>query len=157
MAARPTFHLGAESGWLNDPNGPLYHKGRYHLCAAPCRRAHAPLCPRAASLAAALTPTGARQRRFYQHLRGSASWNFGLEWAHAVSEDLVRWRRLPPALAPTPGSPDADGCFSGCCTVRGSRNDEAPSPAAMTMSFALQKPAAGAASPSRSWTGTGGR
>jgi sucrose-6-phosphate hydrolase SacC (GH32 family) len=38
-------------------------------------------------------------------------------WGHAVSSDLVRWEHLPPALVPTPGWADADGCFSGCCVV----------------------------------------
>ena len=28
---RPRFHLMPPSAWLNDPNGPLYWKGRYHL------------------------------------------------------------------------------------------------------------------------------
>ena len=27
----------------------------------------------------------------------------------------MHWRHLPPALEPTPGTPDADGCFSGRC------------------------------------------
>jgi beta-fructofuranosidase len=31
-----------------------------------------------------------------------------------VSADLVHWADLPIALAPTPGGPDADGCWSGC-------------------------------------------
>ncbi len=22
------------TGWLNDPNGPIYYKGKYHMCAA---------------------------------------------------------------------------------------------------------------------------
>lgn len=34
-----------------------------------------------------------------------------------MSEDLLNWRPLPPALAPTPGGLDADGCFSGCCII----------------------------------------
>ena len=34
-----------------------------------------------------------------------------------MSEDLVYWEHLPPALLPTPGGNDADGCFSGCCVV----------------------------------------
>ena len=38
-------------------------------------------------------------------------------WGHSVSEDLLHWRPLPPALVPTPGGLDADGCFSGCCVT----------------------------------------
>eukprot|EP00192_Tetraselmis_astigmatica_P024784 CAMPEP_0117660726 /NCGR_PEP_ID=MMETSP0804-20121206/7120_1 /TAXON_ID=1074897 /ORGANISM="Tetraselmis astigmatica, Strain CCMP880" /LENGTH=696 /DNA_ID=CAMNT_0005467471 /DNA_START=398 /DNA_END=2488 /DNA_ORIENTATION=+ len=28
---RPAFHVMPRLGWLNDPNGPIYHNGRYHL------------------------------------------------------------------------------------------------------------------------------
>jgi beta-fructofuranosidase len=38
-------------------------------------------------------------------------------WGHAISRDLVHWQHQPPALLPTPGGNDADGCFSGCCVV----------------------------------------
>ena len=38
-------------------------------------------------------------------------------WGHAVSDDLVHWHDMPIALAPTPGGPDKDGCYSGCATV----------------------------------------
>ena len=40
-----------------------------------------------------------------------------MHWAHAVSEDMVRWQHLPIALSPTPGGPDQDGCFSGSAVV----------------------------------------
>jgi hypothetical protein len=36
---RPVYHLqsqGAEAGWVSDPNGPIFYKGRYHMfCASP--------------------------------------------------------------------------------------------------------------------------
>lgn len=47
--------------------------------------------------------------RFYQHVPGSATWEWGLCWGHAVSKDLVHWRHLPVALSPTPGSLDQVG------------------------------------------------
>lgn len=82
---RPSFHVMPRGGWMNDPNGPIYYRGRYHL--------------------------------FYQHVTTGCEWNWGIVWGHATSKDLVHWEHVDLALEPTPGSFDADGCFSGCCTI----------------------------------------
>ncbi len=81
---RPRYHVHPPANWSNDPNGPLYWRGRYHL--------------------------------FYQH--NPASVSFGpIHWGHVISPDLVHWSHLPIALAPTPGSVDEGGCWSGCSVV----------------------------------------
>jgi beta-fructofuranosidase len=49
---------------------------------------------------------------FFQYNPHAAVWG-DMHWAHAVSPDMIRWRHLPIALAPTPGWDDADGCFTG--------------------------------------------
>jgi beta-fructofuranosidase len=38
-------------------------------------------------------------------------------WGHAVSSDLVHWKNLGIALAPTPGGPDQNGCWTGSAVV----------------------------------------
>jgi beta-fructofuranosidase len=44
--------------------------------------------------------------------------NFGPKyWGHAVSRDLVHWKNLGIALAPTPGGPDKNGCWSGSAVI----------------------------------------
>lgn len=77
---RPQFHLLPAKNWMNDPNGPIYWKGHYHM--------------------------------FFQYNPGAAVWG-DMHWAHAVSDDMIHWRHLPVALAPTRGGDDADGCFTG--------------------------------------------
>ena len=81
---RPQYHLLPARGWMNDPCGPIYWRGRYHM--------------------------------FHQYNPHAAVWG-DMHWAHATSPDMVRWRREPIALAPTPGGPDQDGCFTGTAVV----------------------------------------
>jgi beta-fructofuranosidase len=85
---RPQYHLLPGANWMNDPNGPIYWQGTYHM--------------------------------FYQYNPNGAFWG-DMHWAHAVSEDMVRWKHLPVALAPTPGGPDKDGVFSGCAVIDNQR------------------------------------
>lgn len=81
---RPEYHLLPPHNWMNDPNGPIWWKGKYHL--------------------------------FYQLNPHAAVWG-DMHWGHAVSADMVHWRQEPIALAPTPGGPDSEGCFSGSAVV----------------------------------------
>lgn len=50
---------------------------------------------------------------FFQHCP-DVPYSAVKHWGHAVSHDLVHWHELPIALAPTPGGPDNDGCWTGC-------------------------------------------
>ena len=77
---RPQYHLLPAKNWMNDPNGPIYWNGYYHM--------------------------------FFQYNPNAAVWG-DMHWAHAVSDDMIHWRHLPAALAPTPAWDDADGCFTG--------------------------------------------
>jgi beta-fructofuranosidase len=81
---RPSFHLLPPHNWMNDPNGPIWWRGEYHL--------------------------------FYQLNPHAAVWD-EMNWGHAVSPDMIHWRHQPVALAPTPGGPDSEGCFSGSSIV----------------------------------------
>jgi beta-fructofuranosidase len=81
---RPRFHFLPPANWMNDPNGPLWWQGWYHM--------------------------------FYQHNPKAARWDT-MHWGHAVSPDLLHWRHRGIALAPTPGGPDKDGCFTGCAVA----------------------------------------
>lgn len=57
---------------------------------------------------------------FYQWIPSTAHRNGGpFHWGHAVSDDLVHWRDLPIAISPTPGGPDAAGCWSGSAVMNG--------------------------------------
>lgn len=80
---RPQYHLLPRHGWMNDPCGPIFWKGCYHM--------------------------------FLQYNDEPVS---GVKlWAHATSLDMVRWHRGPIALTPTPGGPDAQGCWTGTAAI----------------------------------------
>jgi beta-fructofuranosidase len=81
---RPQYHFLPKTNWVNDPNGPIFWKGYYHLFY---------------QYSSTIDPQGPK-------------W-----WGHARSKDMVYWEHLPMALAPTPGGPDKDGCWSGSAFI----------------------------------------
>jgi len=82
---RPIFHVMAPAQWVNDPNGPIFYRGWYHL--------------------------------FYQFTPDSDE--SGIKyWGHVRSRDLVKWERLPIAIAPS-GDRGEDSIWSGCCVLNG--------------------------------------
>ena len=94
---RPIFHVPADGtvrGYVGDANGMMYRRvpwdsgtdegGLFHLfwqCFVPCNP-DGPLDPAAKAC------------------NGSNTDTHELWWCHAVSEDHVRWRQLPPAIGP---------------------------------------------------------
>lgn len=85
---RPQYHLLPARNWMNDPNGPIYWKGKYHM--------------------------------FFQYNPDDAVWG-DMHWNHAVSDDMIHWKHMPIALAPTPGGPDEEGVYSGTAFVQDGR------------------------------------
>jgi beta-fructofuranosidase len=49
---------------------------------------------------------------FFQYNPEAAVWG-DMHWNHAISTDLIHWKHMPLALAPTPGSFDSFGIFTG--------------------------------------------
>ena len=90
---------------------PVQHSAQHHAQASPPLPAQ--LQPVCVCLGAYSQGPACRYHLFYQSLPDSADWSFGMTWGHAVSQDLVTWTHQPPALQPSPGSRDADGCFTG--------------------------------------------
>lgn len=50
---------------------------------------------------------------FFQH-NPAGPFHDAIAWGHASSPDLLGWELHPLAFGPTPGGPDALGCWSGC-------------------------------------------
>jgi beta-fructofuranosidase len=69
--ARPVFHITSPAQWMNDPNGPIFYKGYYHLFY---------------QLNPLSDDSGPRALRY---------------WGHVRSRDLVKWEPLPIALWPS--------------------------------------------------------
>jgi sucrose-6-phosphate hydrolase SacC (GH32 family) len=87
---RPAYHARPPRHWMNEPHGPLYHESE---------------------------PGDGQYHLFYQYNPGGPYWG-NIHWGHLVSDDLVHWRHLPPALSPTEDL-TPDGIWSGGSTLDG--------------------------------------
>jgi beta-fructofuranosidase len=68
---RPVYHFRPPAGYHNDPNGPIWHKGYYHLF-----------------------------YQFHPFTHGAGKGG-DIYWGQARSSDLVHWEHLPPAIWPS--------------------------------------------------------
>jgi sucrose-6-phosphate hydrolase SacC (GH32 family) len=82
---RPLYHFSGVESWINDPNGPIFYNGKYHLFYQ-------------------FDPIISDDKGGW--IRSKRC------WGHAVSDDLVHWKDWPVAL--WPDSPyDREGVYSG--------------------------------------------
>lgn len=61
-----------------------------------------------------------RYHMFFQYNPNASVWG-DMHWYHSVSKDMVHWTDRPIALAPTPGSADAAGVFTGSMVLDNGR------------------------------------
>ena len=81
----PKYHFAGPEGWINDPNGPIYYQGKYHLFYQ-----FDPMVP-----------------------DNHGGWRRSARcWGHALSDDLVHWMDWPVALWPDTAY-DRAGVYSG--------------------------------------------
>ena len=93
---RPVYHFLPPARWMNDINGPLYHKGEYHVFYQ-----HNPF----------------GDKPYDDTIRERVQWA-RMHWGHARSRDMVSWEHMPIALAPS-GERGEASCWSGCAAVNG--------------------------------------
>ncbi len=87
----PIYHFTGPESWINDPNGPIYYKGKYHLF-----------------------------YQFDPQVDdGKGRWKRSKRtWGHAVSEDIVHWQDWPVAIWPDTKY-DINGVYSGNTFIDG--------------------------------------
>lgn len=95
-AKRPAFHFTPPQGWMNDPNGLLFHNGEYHLYYQ--------------------SYPDDIQRVIFSSPAGDAA-GARINWGHAVSRDLVGWQHLPLAITEEVGNDRLGAIYSGSAVV----------------------------------------
>lgn len=123
-AGPPIFHVTAPAQWINDPNGPIFHKGFYHLFyqlhpfsdgSGPKYWGHvrSPDLAHWEHLPIALAPSGERGEAevwsgccavtgagqpviFYTSIAaGKSALEHAEQWAATSDDDLLHWQKLP--------------------------------------------------------------
>jgi beta-fructofuranosidase len=121
-AAEPAeLSLGEQAA--AEDQAPALDKANASVAAAAARVAADPLRPQYHVLPAAQwinDPNGpilhgGYYHLFFQHNPYGDGWGH-MHWGHVRSRDLVRWERLPIALAPSLGQGE-EHCFSGCAVI----------------------------------------
>ena len=59
---------------------------------------------------------GEKYHLYFQYVPGVTKWESKIQWGHAVSDDLVEWKEVAPALIPLD---DEVGCWSGSVIADG--------------------------------------
>ncbi len=122
--ARPVFHVTAPAQWINDPNGPIYHKGVYHLFyqlhpfsdgsgAKYWGHVRSRDLAKWEHLPIALAPSGdageaeiwsgcctingkGEPMAFYTSIApGKSAMHHAEQWAATSDDDLITWRKVP--------------------------------------------------------------
>ena len=123
--ARPIFHITAPAQWMNDPNGPIYYNGFYHLFyqlhpfsdgdgpkilgARPQPRfgEMGSICPSRSGLprrwvkpasgpvAAPINGSGEPMIFYTSIAAGQSAQTHAEQWAAIGDEDLITWRKSP--------------------------------------------------------------
>jgi beta-fructofuranosidase len=96
---RPQFHLMPAKNWMNDPDGPVYYNGYYHMFFI-----HNPNAP----------VWG--HNHWVKHTKSFFLYHLFLLKGHCYSKDMVHWVRLPVALSPDQPY-DSDGLSTGSTTI----------------------------------------
>ena len=122
--SKPVFHITAPANWINDPNGPIYHRGYYHMFyqhnpygdgwghmhwghvrsrdLAKWERQPIALWPSLETgeehvFSGCATTNAAGQRLiFYTSIKkGKSATDFAEQWAAIGDQDLVTWQKHP--------------------------------------------------------------
>ncbi|QNE46178.1 glycoside hydrolase family 32 protein [Glaciihabitans sp. INWT7] len=56
---------------------------------------------------------------FVQHVPDGVDWKPDIQWSHGISNDLVHWEFVEPALVPEGHGSDGFGCWSGSAVIDG--------------------------------------